>query len=142
MVRIVTSSLTRTGENGLLSIIICLREGQEFQELNISKWVDAEKQVTSVSLETDTKSGTGCDDNQKDLQQGCYKHLLTLICLDDGDNYRTALSVSEITVVGISASLSRSTGPTLILIPLYYITIYTIIYYTIQRYMIYYMYIG
>ena len=42
-----------------------------------------------VSVETDPKSGTGCDDNQTDIQQGYSKPLLLfiyLICLDDGDN--------------------------------------------------------
>ena len=90
------------------------------------KDVDAEGSVRFVSVETNPKSGTGCDDKQTDIQQGYSKPLLLfiyLICLDDGDNYRTALSVSEITVVGIAASLSRSAGPTLILLPLYYITI-------------------
>ena len=79
MVGVVTSSLTRTGENCLLDMIICLRQGQReslyCKEIlgteHISSQmliVDAERLVGFVSVETDTKSGTGCDDNQTDIQ--------------------------------------------------------------------------
>ena len=89
MVGVVTSSLTRTGENCLLSFIICLRQGQrellyvldckEILGIEHLSDVDAERLVRFVSVETDTKSGTGCDDNQTDIQQGYCQHVLVLI---------------------------------------------------------------
>ena len=144
MVGVVTSSLTRTGENCLLDMIICLRQGQ--RESLYCKEILGTEHLSHVDCWC-WKVGWICFCRnwykvrnwmwrQPDRHPGIpataamFYFLFigfVLAWLDDGDKTRPGLSVSVITVVLVQPGLSRSTRP---LSSHYNILYYIIVYYT------------